>query len=404
MKSSKKRKLNKADTVEQILSRGTVDTVERTHLTRALLGGKKLRIKLGIDPTAPDLHLGHAVVLRKLKEFQDAGHKVVLIIGDFTGMIGDPSGHSKERKPLTKKEVTLNMKKYLKQVGKIIDIKKVEVRYNSEWLSKNVSSILELMRAGTVSQVMKRDDFRERVDKGLTLLETMYPLFQGFDSVKIKADVELGGTDQLLNLLMGRHVQRHFNMKEQDILTVPLLIGTDGTKKMSKSEGNYIALNDLPKNIFGKVMSIKDDLIEDYFILCTDVPDAEIQQMKSDMKSKELNPRDVKMRLAWEITALYYEKDEADKAAQEFISVFRKKELPKHIPTLTVVGRQMELVDAIINVGAASSRSEARRLVEQGAIRVDGRQVIDPVAEISITKTGTIFRVGKKTFFKIKSK
>ena len=238
--------LNKQELKKEILTRGVDEVIERKHLENALSSGKTLRVKLGIDPTSPDLHLGHAVVLRKLRYFQDLGHKAVLIIGDFTGMIGDPSGKSKARIPLTEKEVKTNMKEYLSQASKIIDVKKVEVRYNSEWLGESVKNILELAKAGTVQQVMQREDFRERIEKGLTILETLYPLLQGYDSVKVRADVELGGTDQRLNLLMGRQVQRYFGMKEQDILTVPLIEGTDGVKKMSKSEGNYIGLRDKP--------------------------------------------------------------------------------------------------------------------------------------------------------------
>src|SRR3989338_8165632 len=264
---------NKLDKIDELLTRGVEEVLDKEHLRKAILS-KQIRIKFGIDPTMPDLHLGHSVVLRKLRQFQDLGHQVVLIIGDYTEMIGDPTGRTETSKVLTEQEVKDNMEKYLDQVGKILNIKKTEVRYNSEWLDKGLQGILSLAQAGTVNQMLRRADFRQRMDNDLdiTVLELMYPLMQGYDSVAVKADVELGGTDQKFNLLIGRRVQRHFNQAEQDVVTVPLLEGLDGVKKMSKSFGNYIALDEKPGDMFGKIMSIPDALISKYIELCTDLP------------------------------------------------------------------------------------------------------------------------------------
>lgn len=406
MKSSKSG--SKPEALRGILTRGVHDAIERPHLTRALRGKKKLRVKLGIDPTAPGLHLGHAVVLRKLRQFQDLGHKAVLIIGDFTGMIGDPSGQSKERKPLTKKEVEKNMQSYLAQAGKIIDVQKAEVRHNSEWLGKlDGSKILELLAMVTVNRILEREDFsaRMREQKPLRMHELLYPILQAYDSVIIRADVELGGTDQTFNLLAGRTLMERMGLAPQDILTVPLLEGTDGVRKMSKSYGNYIGLNERPAEMYGKIMSIGDALIVKYFLLCTDVPEAEVKEMERDMKKKALNPRDAKARLAWEIVALYHGESAAETAEEEFVRVFRKRELPGRMPTLSLGKKQANLiVDILIEAGAATSKSEARRLVTQGAVRVNERQATDPRASVKLSKNGTIFRVGKKTFFKVKAK
>lgn len=408
MKSSKRG--SKAEAIREILTRGTVNVVERAHLERALRGRKVLRVKLGIDPTAPDLHLGHAVVLRKLRQFQDLGHKAVLIIGDFTGMIGDPSGRSKERKLLSEKEIKGNMKQYLSQAGKIIDIKKAEIRYNSQWLAQDVRNILELAKAGTVKQVVQREDFRARIDKGLTLLEALYPLLQGYDSVRVRADVELGGADQLLNLLMGRQIQRHFGMKEQDIVTVPLLEGTDGMRKMSKSYANYIGVSDAPSDMYGKVMSIPDSLIVKYFLLCTDMPEADVKGIEREMKSKTLNPRDAKMRLAWEIVKLYHGERAASSAAEEFARVFQRRELPKRVPQVSIPRSKLKGIDVLDLVtsvgekhGVLRSRSEAWRKIEGGAVRLNGRKYTDPRAFLGDTiKNGDIVQIGKRQFFRLK--
>ncbi|OGY56696.1 MAG: tyrosine--tRNA ligase [Candidatus Colwellbacteria bacterium RBG_13_48_8] len=399
MKSS--RRPSKPELVKTILGRGVDRVIERQHLELALNSPRKLRVKLGIDPTSPDLHLGHSVVLRKLRQFQDLGHKVVFIIGDFTGQIGDPSGQSKERKILSEKEVRGNMGKYLSQAGKIIDLNKVETRYNSEWLGKNVKNLLLLAQAGTVQQVIQRADFRARIKQGrkVTLLETFYPLLQGFDSVNIKADVEIGGTDQLLNMLMGRQVQSHFGMPQQDVLTVPLIEGTDGVRKMSKSYGNYIGLNDLPKDMFGKIMSISDGLVSKYFDLCTDIPQDEI---KKDMD--RLGPRDRKIKLAREIVTLYHGEKEAGEAEQEFVRVFQKKELPQKVPVKTVRKLRYNLAELLVTAGLAASKSEARRLITQGGVRMLGEKVLDPHKLVKSSSPYLLIKIGKKKFLRIRFK
>jgi len=392
--------------MKDILTRGVAEVIERSHLERILKSKKKLRVKLGIDPTAPDLHLGHAVVLRKLKQFQDLGHKIVLIIGDFTATIGDPAGRIEARKPLSRQEVKENEKTYLREAGKIIDIRKTEVRHNSEWfLKEGLSPVLELARAGTIQQVLRRADFKKRLDEGkdITLLETLYPLLQGYDSVKIKADVETGGTDQLFNVLMGRQVQRYFGLPEQDILTVPLLEGTDGVRKMSKSFGNYIALNDPPAEMFGKIMSIKDNLTIKYFELCTDVLEKRIQEMGRILKSKKLNPRDAKMILAYEVVSLYHGRAKAKAASEEFERVFKAGELPDEIPQIKLKKKKIGIVDLLVEIGFASSKSAATRLVEQGGVRTNGDKITNPKEIIEIPKKGIIIRAGKRKFAEVRS-
>ncbi len=404
MKSSKK--LSKAELKDRILNRGVDHLIERKHLEKALSSGKKLRVKLGIDPTSPDLHLGHAVVLRKLGDFQALGHKIVFIIGDFTAKVGDPSGGSKERPVLTDKEIKINMRGYLAQAGKIINIKKTEVRYNSEWLSRRVENILELAKAATINQVSERADFRARIKNGqkVSMLEGLYSLLQGFDSVNIKSDVEIGGNDQLLNLLMGRQVQRYYGMKEQDVLTVPLIEGTDGTEKMSKSKGNYIALNETAKDMFGKLMSVPDRLIYKYFELCTNVGKGELKRIKTALAKKNTNPMEYKLLLAREIVTLYHGKNKAIKAKEEFINVFRKKNLPKSIPSKILPRKNYSLVDFLVVTGIASSKGEARRLVEQGGVRIEGGKANDPNLDVQLSPKALLLQVGKQKFLKVKSK
>lgn len=297
--------------IEEILTSGMEEIIVKNHLEKQLKSGRNLRVKFGIDPTAPDIHLGHSVPLRKLKQFQELSHQIILIIGDFTAQIGDPSERKETRKPLTAEEIKKNMKEYLKQAGKIINLDKTEVIYNSEWFAKdNAKIIFKLARAGSIQQILRRTDFQKRLQKNqdITLLETLYPLLQGYDSVMVKADVEIGGTDQLFNLLMGRKVQRFYEMPEQDIMTVPLLEGIDGVKKMSKSAENYIGLTESPDSMVGKIMSLPDNLIVKYFLLCADIAEDKIKIMGKDMQSGKLNPRDAKARLAREIVALYHGK------------------------------------------------------------------------------------------------
>ncbi len=404
MKSLKKP--SRAELKDRILNRGVDQIIERKHLEKALSSGRKLRVKLGIDPTSPDLHLGHAEVLRKLRDFQDLGHKAVLIIGDFTAKVGDPSGRSKERPILSEKEIKANMNGYLKQAGKIIDVKKAEIRHNSEWLSGRVENILELTKAATINQVSERADFRARIKAGqkVSLLEGLYSLLQGFDSVNIKADVELGGSDQLLNLLMGRQIQRYYGMKEQDILTVPLIEGTDGVEKMSKSKGNYIGLNEPAKDMFGKLMSIPDKLIYKYFELCTDTQKDELKAIKAALEKNGTNPMDYKLRLAEEIVALYHGKGEAVKAKGEFINVFRKRNFPQNILSKTMAKKSYSIVDLLVMTGMTFSKSEARRLIEQGGVRLGNEKINNPNFSVKFSSKPVVLQVGKQKFLRIKSK
>ncbi|MBI3671350.1 tyrosine--tRNA ligase [Candidatus Azambacteria bacterium] len=388
--------------IDELLSRGVEEVIEKEHLKNALLSGKQLRVKFGIDPTAPYVHLGHAVPLRKLKQFQDLGHKVILIIGDFTAKIGDPTGRSEERKPLSDKEIKNNLKNYLKQAGKILDLKKTEVFYNSKWFAKEgMKEIIMLSAAGSIQQVLRRADFKKRLNEGndITLTEVLYTLFQAYDSVKIKADVEIGGTDQLFNLLMGRRVQRHYGMNEQDILTMHLLEGTDGVKKMSKSVGNYIGLTEKPLEMFEKIMLIPDSLIEKYFLLCTDASQEDIQKISERLKNGE-NPRDVKLELTERITALYHGDKKAKEARDEFIKIFSKKEKPTEIEEYKLSKIELSLIELLAESGLAKSKSDAKRLVEQGGVSVDDA-VHKDIKKILSFKGGEIIKVGKRRFIKV---
>ena len=388
--------------IKKILTRGVEDVIVKEHLEAQLKSGKELRIKFGIDPTTPDIHLGPSIPFRKLKQFQDLGHKIILIIGDFTAMIGDPSGRSETRKQLTKKEIKNNLKNYLSQAGKIINIKKTEIHYNSKWFSKNADSILELSRIGSIQQVLHRADFQKRISEGkdITLLEVFYPLFQGYDSFKIKSDIEIGGTDQRFNLLMGRQIQKHYNMPEQDIITLPLIEGTDGIRKMSKSYGNYIGINEQPNNMFGKIMSIPDNLIIKYFLLCADLPEIDIEAIGNNMKSGKLNPRDAKLNLAFEIVSIYHGEKKAQKAKDEFIRVFSKKELPKKIDELKIQKGRIGIVDLLLKCGAVKSKGEAKRLIEQKGVKLNNEVIGSWGAEITLDG-GEILQIGKRKFIRI---
>ena len=367
--------------VNEILERGVEEVIEKDHLENALQSGKKLIVKFGIDPTSPDLHLGHMVPLRKLKQFQSVGHTIALIIGDFTATIGDPSGRSEERKPLSSEEVKKNLKKYLGLAGKILDIKKCKISYNSSWFKKaGVEKIIELSRASSLQQTLRRADFQERMKAGndISMLELWYPLFQGYDSVMVKADVEIGGTDQKFNLLMGRRVQRHFGKPEQDIMTLPLIEGTDGTKKMSKSAGNYIALDESPENIYSKILSIPDELVKKYFLLLTDTSESD--------KIFLTPPFEQKKKLAKEIILYFYSKEKAEHAgiAQ---SVFAKK------------GEQW--IDFLTRNKFVKSNSVTKRLVEGGGVDFEGVKIKNH--KDTITKNGNA-KIGKHKMIFIKIK
>lgn len=377
--------------IKILLERGTEEIIEKDHLARALASRKKLRVKFGIDPTAPEMHLGHTVPLRKLKQFQDLGHKAVLIIGDFTARIGDPSGRNEERKPLTEKEVKNNMKKYIAEAGKVIDIKKAEIRYNSEWYEKKngLATIIQLSRAATIQQVLRRADFKKRLDEGndITILEFLYSIFQGYDSVAVRADVELGGTDQKFNLLMGRRVQRHYGLPEQDIVTVQLIEGTDGIRKMSKSYGNYICIAEKPNEMFGKIMTIPDVLIDKYFTLLTN----------TDCQSRDAYQS--KLALAEAIVGMYHSAMTAKKAKEEWMRTFSKKEIPENIPNIQLTTDNVQLIDLLLKTGV-KSKSEARRLIEQNAVEIDGAVKKDAAKKINL-RGGEVLKIGKKRFYKI---
>src|SRR3989344_4516903 len=388
--------------IKEILERGVEDVIVKEHLEKALKSGRQLRVKFGIDPTAPDIHLGHAVPLRKLRAFQELGHRIILLIGDFTAKIGDPSGRGEARKPLGEEDVKKNMGGYLEQAGKIIDLKEAEIVYNSSWFAKEgLRELIELSSAGSIQQVLRRADFSKRLNEGndITLLEMLYPLFQGYDSLKVKADMEIGGTDQLFNLLMGRRVQRHYKMPEQDILTTQLLEGTDGVKKMSKSVGNYVGVNDEPVDMFSKVMTIKDGLILKYFWLCTDVSQDELDNYEKQL-NEGANPRDIKMKLGKKIVALYHSKEEAERAAAEFEKVFSKKELPENIAEHKISASPISLADFLVESDIAKSKGEAKRLVEQGGVEIAG-VVEKDWGKLIEFKGGEVVQAGKRKFIKI---
>ncbi len=383
----------------EILKENAVDLVSEEELYERLKEGRPLRVKLGVDPSRPDLHLGHMVVLRKLRQFQDLGHHVILIIGDFTGMIGDPSGRNEMRPMLTEEEVKENAKSYAEQAFKVLDPEKTELRYNSEWLGKmSFADVIRLAAKYTVARMLERDDFSRRFKEGIpiSISEFLYPLAQAMDSVAINADVELGGTDQLFNLLVGRKIMEEYGLKPQIVMTMPIIEGTDGKQKMSKSLGNYIAFNDTPKDMFGKLMSIPDYLITKYMRLLTDVSREKIEEYEKLMKERKINPRDVKMELAHIITSHFYGKDIANREREEFIKVFSKKELPDEMPEVKVNDGE-KLVDLLLRIGVAKSKSEAKRLISQGGVKINNEKITD----INAMAREGILKVGKRKFFKL---
>ena len=390
--------MSKKTDITNILTRNVDTIIQKKHLENALASKKKLRIKHGIDPTGDKIHIGRAVVLWKLKELQNLGHKIILLIGDFTALIGDPSDKLEKRPFLSKEEVKKNLKNYPPQIGQILDLKKVEVHYNSEWLKRlDFQEISQLAESFTFQQILERKNFKDRLNahKEISLREALYPLMQGYDSVALKADVELGGTDQLFNLTAGRKIQERYGQKPQDIIITKMLIGTDG-RKMSTSWGNVINIIDKPNDMFGKVMACDDKVIIEYFELATDLPEAKIKQFEKKLK-EGTNPKEIKEALALEIVKRYHKADKAKKAQEEFTKVFGKKELPKSIPTLST---KTNILDLLTTAGV-SSKSEARRLVEQGGIRINDKPVKDPAAKLKL-KSGDILQIGKRRFFKIK--
>ena len=367
---------------------------------------RPMRIKLGLDPSAPDIHLGHAVVLRKMKQLQDLGHQVIIIIGDFTGMIGDPTGKSKARNQLSKEQVEENAKTYQEQIFKILNPKQTVVRYNSEWLGKmNFRDVIELSAKCTVARILERDDFKNRYETGkpISLHEFFYPLMQAYDSVQIEADLELGGTDQTFNVLMGRNIQKDFGQDQQITLFMPLLEGTDGKDKMSKSLGNYIGINEDATTMYTKVMKVPDELIIKYYELCTDVHPDDIDKVKERLEAGE-NPRDIKMELAKEITNLYHTSEETDKAEESFKSAFQKQVAPEDTPEVTLLQNSENiannLVDTILSTGKYQSKGEIKRLFAQGAVKINNEKITD-LNSIEYIENETILQIGKGKFFKI---
>ena len=396
----------------ELIKRGAVEIIRESELLeklqRSYKTGKPLIIKEGFDPTAPDIHIGHMVTINKLKQFQELGHTVVFLIGDFTGMIGDPSGRSATRKSLTREEVELNAETYKRQIFKVLDPERTVIDFNSRWSSPmKFEDVLGLASRYTVARILERDDFSKRFKEGrpITMLEFMYPLVQGYDSVALKADVEIGGTDQKFNLLVGRDLQREYGLEPQIVLTMPLLVGTEGVEKMSKSLGNYIGIDESPEQIFGKAMSIPDNLIHDYFTLATDVDSKELAEIKTQLDSAEVNPMILKKRLAWKLVEIYYNKDAADAAKEGFEKQFSKREVPEDVPELLIdsEGDKAWLPLVIKASGLVKSNGEAIRLIQQGGVKINGEPITDKDYEISLTQ-GIIIKIGKKNYFKIGKK
>ena len=392
------------------LKKGTAEIVPEEELKAKLANSRKtgdpLRVYLGVDPTAPDLHLGHTVVLRKLKHFQDLGHTAVFLIGDFSAMIGDPTGVSETRPSLTREQVNANAKTYLDQVFKILDRNKTEVRYNSEWLGKmSAGDVVRLSSHYRLARMLEREDFRSRLENGhpISVHELLYPLLTAFDAVSLKSDVELGATEQKFNLLVHREIQREYGLPGQAILTMPILVGLDGQRKMSKSLGNYIGITEAPNEIFGKVMSIPDDLMWTYYELVTDRTPAEIEALKKEVGAGTLHPMDAKMRLAQEVIAGFQGEDAARKAADNFQRIFRDRQAPEEAPIKKVpLGPPKKLTALLVELQLVPSKSEAIRLIEQGGVEIDGARVDDARKEIDMSRPREfLLRAGKKKFVRV---
>ena len=395
-----------------LLKRGVAEVIVEQQLIQLLESGKRLRLKQGFDPSTTDIHLGHVAGLRKLRQFQELGHKVILIVGDWTARIGDPSGQSATRPMLSQKEVEANAQTYLRQFFKVVDKDKTEVRWQSEWYNKfTLDEVIKLTSRFTIAQLLAREDFNKRYSSGnpISLTEMLYPLLQGYDSVVIKADVEFGGTDQKFNCLLGRELQQSMGQPPQQVFLVPLLIGTDGSQKMSKSLGNHIGIVEPPREMYGKLMSIPDYLIIDYFELLTDVPDEEIAEFKEQLKTRSINPMSLKKRLAYEVVQQFHGKQGADEGEEHFVRVFQKRETPEEIHTVELhdtiaISDEAEIevwryiTSLLSDAGLVKSRSEAKRLLAQGAIEIDGEKVS---TDHVILKDGSIIKVGKRGFLKI---
>jgi len=391
------------------LKKGCVEIIQEKELlvklARSIEKNKPLRVKAGFDPTAPDIHVGHTVLIRKMKHFQDLGHDVIFLIGDFTGLIGDPSGQSMTRPPMTREQINRNAETYKSQIFKILDPQKTIVDFNSRWLGKLTSfDIINLTAKYTVARILERDDFSKRLKNGqpISSHELLYPLMQAYDSVALQADVELGGTDQKFNLLVGRDIQREYQQEPQIVMTMPLLEGTDGVEKMSKSLNNYIGINEPPDEIFGKIMSISDPLMFRYYDLLTDISSGEIARWKEDIEKGELNPKDLKARLAGSIVSDFWGEGKARQAAAEFDRIFKQKELPDAMKVIVLGETDVPLLDLLVHQGLLPSRGEAKRLIRQGGISIDGKKIEDIAVTIELKQDETaILKIGKRKFYKL---
>jgi tyrosyl-tRNA synthetase len=392
------------------LKKGTAEIIReeelKAKLAKSLKTGKPLRAKLGVDPTAPDIHLGHTVVIRKLKHFQDLGHTAVFLIGDFTALVGDPTGQSETRPPLSREQVAVNAKTYLDQLFKILDPDKTEVRYNSEWLDKLTSyDIVRLCAKYRVARMLEREDFHKRLteQQPISMHELLYPLIVAYDSVVLEADVELGATEQKFNLLMGREIQREYGQESQVCMTMPILVGLDGQRKMSKSLGNYVGITETPNEIFGKMMSIPDDLMWSYWDLVTDRTPAEIATLKKQVADGLAHPMDIKMRLAREVIAGFHGDEAARKAADQFQRIFRDRQPPEEAPVRRVpLDGTTKLTTLLVELQLVASKSEAIRLIEQGGVEIDGARINDARRNIDLSKPGEfLLRAGKKNFARV---
>jgi tyrosyl-tRNA synthetase len=399
------KKLTDAD-LKRLLKRGVSQIIDEDELVKMLQSGKPLRLKQGFDPSFTDIHMGHVVGLRKLRQFQEFGHKVILIVGDWTARIGDPTGRSATRPMLTAEQVRFNASTYMEQFFRIVDREKTEVRWQSTWFDKGkfgLDDIIRLTSKFTVAQFLAREDFARRYSEGLpiAITELLYPLLQGYDSVAIEADVEFGGTDQIFNCMVGRQLQEMYGQKPQQVFLMPLLIGTDGVQKMSKSLGNYIGVTDPPSEMYGKTMSINDEMIIPYLELLTDVPDEDIERYRAKMAEGSINPMEVKKRLAYELVRDFWGKKEAEEAAEHFARTVQQKEAPEEMPLLNVPAASRSMLSTeIARIGLARSRSEARRLIEQKAVEINGKPVLEDV-EISTVDDGSVIKVGKRRFARV---
>jgi len=388
--------------IEEVLIKGVEEILPNKEQLKNLMMKRKIRLYLGIDPTSPQLHLGHAIALRKLKDFQDLGHEVILLFGTFTARIGDPSGRDKKRKPLTPSQIEKNMKTYKDQSSKILDFSRVKIKGNADWLEKlNFNDLVKISSQFTISRLLERDMFQERIKAGgeVWLNELMYPLMQGYDSVAMDVDLEIGSSDQLFNALVGRKLQKIFRNKEKFVLITPMLLGLDG-RKMSKTYGNTVNLTDSPAEMYGKLMSLKDELILQYFQLCTNLPLKEIKEMERELRRKEINPIEAKSRLAREIVTIYHGWEKAEEAEKEFNRVFREKKLPLKIPVIQIKEKKLNILELLTKTKLISSKSEAKRLILQKAVKING-VLKENWQEIIEIKKEMVIKVGKRRFKKI---